>query len=176
MINFNVQCFTVKRGVHLGWQVSVLPQKGIHFGMKSQCFITKKGSFWAKKSVFCCKKGIILKFENKDGYHFFSEWGSRSLILFPDQHFSWFPFPWLLRDKCHKSDEICNLTGDQFHTGEKICWLCKNKSHIYQFTIWVNLFTHMIVCVFMKADYFVAFQLSGLAHLSSSAGPRYDAG
>ncbi len=51
-----VQCFTVKRWVHLGWQVSVLRQKGVHFGLKSQYFIAKKGSFWAEKSVFCHKK------------------------------------------------------------------------------------------------------------------------
>ncbi len=47
----------MKKGVHLGWKVSVLPQKAGHFGLKSQCFITKKGSFWAEKSLFCCKKG-----------------------------------------------------------------------------------------------------------------------
>ncbi len=68
---FYVQCFTVKRGVHLGWKANALPQKGVHFGLKSQCFIVKKGLFWAEKSVFCHKKGVIFKLENKDGYHFF---------------------------------------------------------------------------------------------------------
>ncbi len=42
-VNFDVQCFTMK--------------KGGSFGLKSQCFIAKKGLFWAEKSVFCCKKG-----------------------------------------------------------------------------------------------------------------------
>ncbi len=35
-------CFTMK--------------KGVHFGLKSQCFILKKGSFSVEKSVFCHKK------------------------------------------------------------------------------------------------------------------------
>ncbi len=52
-------------------------KKGVHFGLKSKCFIMKKGSFWAEKSVFCHKKGVLFKLENKDGYHFSSEWGSR---------------------------------------------------------------------------------------------------
>ncbi len=57
-VNFDVQCFTVKKGVHLGWKIGVLLQKkGVHFELKSQCFIAKKGSFWAEKSVFCHKKG-----------------------------------------------------------------------------------------------------------------------
>ncbi len=56
-IIFYVQCFTVKRGVHLGWQVSVLPQKGGSFWTEKSAFYRKKGSFWAKKSMFCRKKG-----------------------------------------------------------------------------------------------------------------------
>ncbi len=32
-------------------------KKGVHFGLKIQCFITKKELFWAEKSVFWCKKG-----------------------------------------------------------------------------------------------------------------------
>ncbi len=58
-VNFDVQCITVNNGVHLGWKVSVLPQKGVNFGLKSQCFITKKRSFWAEKFVFCHKKRVI---------------------------------------------------------------------------------------------------------------------
>ncbi len=32
-------------------------KKGVHFGLKIQCFIAKKGLFSAEKSVFCHKKG-----------------------------------------------------------------------------------------------------------------------
>ncbi len=32
-------------------------KKGVHFGLKSQCFIEKKGSFRAEKSVFLHEKG-----------------------------------------------------------------------------------------------------------------------
>ncbi len=40
-------CFTLKRGVHLGWKVSILLQKkGVHFELKSQCFTVKNGWFW----------------------------------------------------------------------------------------------------------------------------------
>ncbi len=46
---FYVQCFTVKRWVHLGWKVSVLPQKG--------------GSFWTEKSVFYHEKGVIFSWK-----------------------------------------------------------------------------------------------------------------
>ncbi len=69
-VNFDVQCFTVKKGVHLGWKVSVLPEK--------------RGSFWTEKCVLSWKsvllswkvsvlqqKGDLFKLENKDGYHFF---------------------------------------------------------------------------------------------------------
>ncbi len=45
-------------------------KKGVHFGLKRQCFINKKRSFCSEKSVFCGKKGVIFKLENKDGYHF----------------------------------------------------------------------------------------------------------
>ncbi len=56
-VNFDVQCFTVKKRVYLGWKVSVLLEKREgNFRLKSQCFIAKKRSFWAEKSVFCCKK------------------------------------------------------------------------------------------------------------------------
>ncbi len=71
-VNFDVQRFTMKKGVHLDWNVCVLLQKGgVHFGLKSLCFITKKGSFWAESQCFAAKKGVIFKLENKDGYHFF---------------------------------------------------------------------------------------------------------
>ncbi len=57
-VNFDVQCFTVKMGVHLVWKVKCFTtKKGVHFALKSQCFTTKKGSFWSEKSVFCRKKG-----------------------------------------------------------------------------------------------------------------------
>ncbi len=49
-VNFDVQCFTVKMGVHLGWKVSVLPQKG-------GSFWTEKSVFYREKSVYSCKKG-----------------------------------------------------------------------------------------------------------------------
>ncbi len=45
-VNFDVQYFTVKKGVHLSGKVFLLLQKrGVHFGLKNQCFITKKGLF-----------------------------------------------------------------------------------------------------------------------------------
>ncbi len=37
-VNFDVQCFTMKKSVHLGSKVRVLPKK--------------RGSFWTEKSVF----------------------------------------------------------------------------------------------------------------------------
>ncbi len=47
-VNFDVQFFTVKKGVHLGWKSIVLPQKKeVHFELKSQCFIAKRRSFCA---------------------------------------------------------------------------------------------------------------------------------
>ncbi len=65
-VNFDVQCFTVKRGVHLGFKVRVYCKKGGSFWTEKLVFIAKKGSFWVKKSVFCHKKGVILKLENKE--------------------------------------------------------------------------------------------------------------
>ncbi len=57
-VNFDVQCFTVKKGCSFGLKSQCFTaKKGIHFELKSQCFIMKKGSFWAEKSVFCHKKG-----------------------------------------------------------------------------------------------------------------------
>ncbi len=59
-VNFDVQCFTVKMGVHLDWEVSVLPQKRRFildwkvsvllrkrgcFELKSQCLPQKGGNF-----------------------------------------------------------------------------------------------------------------------------------
>ncbi len=44
-----------KKGVIL--MSSVTTKKGVHFWLKTQCFIAKKGSFWAEKSMFCHKKG-----------------------------------------------------------------------------------------------------------------------
>ncbi len=59
-------------GVHLGWQVSVLPQKrGFILNWKVSVLSRKRGCRWAEKSVFCHKKGVIFKLENKDGYQFF---------------------------------------------------------------------------------------------------------
>ncbi len=47
--NFDVQCFTMKRGGSFGLKVCVLPQKkGVHLGLKSQCFIAKRGQFELK--------------------------------------------------------------------------------------------------------------------------------
>ncbi len=80
---FDVQCFTVKRGVHLGWQDSILQQKG--------------GSFWTEKSVLYRKKGVILSWKvsvlpqkrgsfsnwkTRMGTIFSSEWGSRGWTFF----------------------------------------------------------------------------------------------
>ncbi len=62
---FYVQCFTVKRGVHLGGKVSVL--------------LRKRGRFELKSRVLP-QKGVIFKLENKDGYHFSSEWGDFELV------------------------------------------------------------------------------------------------
>ncbi len=45
-VNCDVQCFTVKRGVHLDRNVSVLPQK--------------RRSFWNEKSVFYHENMVIL--------------------------------------------------------------------------------------------------------------------
>ncbi len=50
---------------------NVYAKKGVHFGLKFQCFTMKKGSFWAEKAVLCHEKGVIFKLENKDGHHFF---------------------------------------------------------------------------------------------------------
>ncbi len=47
-------------------------KKGVHFELKSQCFITKKGSFCAEKSVFCCKKGGHLQTGEQGWVAFFS--------------------------------------------------------------------------------------------------------
>ncbi len=46
---FDIQCFTMKMGVHLVWKVSVLPQKG--------------GSFWTEMSVFYREKGVVLSWK-----------------------------------------------------------------------------------------------------------------
>ncbi len=69
--NVDVQCFTVKMGVHLAWKVSVLPQKrGFILDWKVSVLLRKRGRF-ELKSLFCFKKGGNFKLENKDGYHFF---------------------------------------------------------------------------------------------------------
>ncbi len=73
---------------------SVLPWKGgFIWANKSVFYLKEGGSFWTQKSVlhrkkgvvlnwkvsvFAAKKGVIFKLENKDGYHFSSEWGSRA--------------------------------------------------------------------------------------------------
>ncbi len=72
MVNFDVQCFTVKMGVHLGWKVSVLPQKrGFILHWKVSVWSRKRGCFELKSQCFVTKMGVIFKQENKDGYQFF---------------------------------------------------------------------------------------------------------
>ncbi len=56
-VNFDVQCFTVKKGVHLRWKVSVLSQKEGSFWTKQSVFYSEKGVVLSWKVVFCCKKG-----------------------------------------------------------------------------------------------------------------------
>ncbi len=71
-VNFDVQCFTVKMRVHLGWKVSVLPQKrGLILDWRVSVLLRKRGRFKPKSQCFAIKKGVIFKLENKDGYHFF---------------------------------------------------------------------------------------------------------
>ncbi len=70
-VNFDVQCFIVK-GAFIWAEKSVFYfKKGVLFWTEKSGFITKKGLFSAEKSVFCHIKGVIIKLENKDGYHFF---------------------------------------------------------------------------------------------------------
>ncbi len=79
-VNFDVQSFTVKNGVHLGLNVSVLLQK--------------RGSFWTEKCVFYHEKGVVLSWKvivlpqkrgsfsnwrTRMGTNFSTEWGSRGL-------------------------------------------------------------------------------------------------
>ncbi len=84
-VNFDVQCFTGKMGVHLGWKVSVLPQKrGFILDWKVSVLSWKRGCFELKSQCFDPKKGVIFKLENKDGYHFFqweSEQGQKQLTM-----------------------------------------------------------------------------------------------
>ncbi len=47
--NVDVQCFTMKKSVHLGWKVSALPQKGGSFWTEKSVFYHEKGVFWAEK-------------------------------------------------------------------------------------------------------------------------------
>ncbi len=71
-VNFDVQCFTVKKGVHLDWNITVLPQKrGFILDYKVSVLSRKRGRFELKSQCFAAKKGVIFKLENKDGYHFF---------------------------------------------------------------------------------------------------------
>ncbi len=70
-VNFEVQCFTVKRGFIWAEKSVFYCQKGVHFGLTSQCFISKRGCFELKSQCFATKKGDIFKLENKNGYHFF---------------------------------------------------------------------------------------------------------
>ncbi len=70
-VTFEVQCFTMKRRVHLGWKVSVLLQKrGFILDWKVSVLLRKSGNFELKSQCFATKKGVIFKLENKDGYHF----------------------------------------------------------------------------------------------------------
>ncbi len=81
---FDVQCFTVKRGIHLGWKVSVLLQKRGSVWTEKSVLSRQRGYFWwpvfyrEKGSSFrlesqclAVKKEVIFKLEHKDGYHFF---------------------------------------------------------------------------------------------------------
>ncbi len=87
---FDVQCFTMKRGVHLDWKVSVLPQKrGLILDRKVIVLSQKRSHFELKSQCFAAKKGVLFKLENKDGYHFFSEWGSRGWELDKFHCLSW---------------------------------------------------------------------------------------
>ncbi len=57
-VNFDVQCFTVKMGVHLGCKVSVLPQKrGFILDWKVGVLSRKRGRFELKSQCFHAKKG-----------------------------------------------------------------------------------------------------------------------
>ncbi len=94
-VNFDVQCFTLKKRVHLGWKVSVLLQK--------------RGSFWTEKSVLYHEKGVVLScpvsvlpqnkgsFSNwrtRMGTTFFSEWESRApdVCIISDVMHVWFVY------------------------------------------------------------------------------------
>ncbi len=62
----------MKKGVNLGWKVSVLPQKkGFILDWQVSVLSQKRGCFELKGQCFATKKGVIFKLENKDGYHFF---------------------------------------------------------------------------------------------------------
>ncbi len=59
-------------GVHLGWKVSVLPQKRrFILDWKVGVLSRKRVHFELKNKCFSTKKGVIFKLENKDGYYFF---------------------------------------------------------------------------------------------------------
>ncbi len=73
-VNFYLQCFTVKKGGFIWAEKSVFYlKKGVHFGLKSQCFIVKKGLFWAEKSVFTTKRGSYSNWRTRMGSTFSSE-------------------------------------------------------------------------------------------------------
>ncbi len=76
---FYLQCFTVKRGVHLGWQVSVLPQKrGFILDWKVSSLSQKKGVVLSwKVSVLPQKRGSFSNWRTRMGTIFFSEWWSQ---------------------------------------------------------------------------------------------------
>ncbi len=79
MINFDVQCFMVK--------------KGVHFGLKSQCFIMKIGSFEAEKSVFCHKIGGHFQTGEQGWVSFFpvsERAGIRDGAFCTKKSFAWF--------------------------------------------------------------------------------------
>ncbi len=89
-VNFDVQCFTVKKKVHLGWKVKCFTAKmGVHFGLKSQVFYCLKGVVLRRKVCFTAKKGDIFKLENKDGYHYF-QW-VRELGMSPNYFIDIYP-------------------------------------------------------------------------------------
>ncbi len=78
-VNFDIQYFTMNKGVHLGWKVTVLPQTRWFILIWKVCFIMKKGWFWAEKSVFC----------HKIGGHF--QTGEHGWVpLFPVSEGAWF--------------------------------------------------------------------------------------
>ncbi len=100
-VNFDVQYFTVKKGVHLGWQISVLSWKRVVLSWKVFVLLQKRGSFsnwrtWMGTTFFQWVRepgsGRPLAFGDRQNLGFPSEaWHNLDTSLY---HYIYIPLRW----------------------------------------------------------------------------------